>query len=65
LLALEQWVEKGTAPSAIVATKYVDDDSAKGVQTTRPLCPYPEMAKYKGQGDPNDAASFVCAPASP
>jgi hypothetical protein len=64
LMALEQWVEKGDAPSAIIATKYVDDDSAKGVQTTRPLCPYPQIAKYEGQGDPNDAAHFVCAPAS-
>ena len=61
LMALEQWVEKGAAPSAIVATKYANDDSAKGVQTTRPLCPYPQTAKYDGQGDPNDAASFACA----
>ncbi len=64
LLALEEWVEKGSAPSVIVATKYVNDDPARGVQTTRPLCPYPQVARYKGQGDPNDAASFVCAPAS-
>ena len=61
LMALEQWVEKGAAPSAIVATKYVNGDSAKGVQTTRPLCPYPQVAKYDGRGDPNDAASFACA----
>jgi feruloyl esterase len=60
--ALERWVEKGEAPSAIVAAKHVNDDSAKSVQTTRPLCPYPQVGKYKGQGDPNDAASFVCAP---
>lgn len=61
-MALEQWVEKGTAPSAIVATKYVNDDPAKAVQATRPLCPHPQAAKYKGQGDPSDAASFACAP---
>jgi feruloyl esterase len=62
-MALEQWVEKGQAPSAMVATKYVNDDSAKGAaQTTRPLCPYPQMAKYKGQGDPKDAGDYVCAP---
>jgi feruloyl esterase len=59
-LALEEWVEKGIAPSAIVATKYVDDDPSKGVRFTRPLCPYPQIAKFKGDGDPNDAASFVC-----
>jgi feruloyl esterase len=61
-MALEQWVEKGTPPSAIVATKYVDDDPAKGPKTSRPLCPHPQVAKYKGQGDPNDAGSFVCSP---
>jgi feruloyl esterase len=60
-VALDQWVEKGIAPSEIVATKYVDDDPAKGVKFTRPLCPYPQAAKFKGTGDPNDAASFVCA----
>ena len=27
---------------------------------TRPLCPYPQVAKYKGSGDTNDAANFVC-----
>jgi len=58
--ALEQWVEKGAAPDKIIATKYVDDDHTKGVKFTRPLCPYPQSAKYKGTGDTNDAASFEC-----
>jgi hypothetical protein len=59
--ALEQWVEQGAAPSKITATKYVNDgDPAKGVKMTRPLCPYPQVAKYKGSGDTNDAANFVC-----
>ncbi len=61
--ALEQWVETGTAPDSITATKYVDDfNPAQGVKMTRPLCPYPQIAKYKGAGDANDAANFVCAP---
>ena len=60
-LALEQWVEKGIAPSSIIAAKFVDDNPAKGVKFTRPLCPYPQEAKYKGTGDTNDAANFVCA----
>jgi feruloyl esterase len=61
--ALEQWVEKGVAPAAIIATKYVNDlDPSKGVKMTRPLCSYPQIAKYKGTGDTNDAANFVCAP---
>ena len=59
--ALEQWVEKGTAPDKIIATKYADDDHSKGVKMARPLCPYPQSAKYKGTGDTNDAASFECA----
>ncbi|HEV2274290.1 MAG TPA: tannase/feruloyl esterase family alpha/beta hydrolase [Acidobacteriaceae bacterium] len=61
--ALQQWVEKGPAPSSIIATKYVEDDPAKGVQMTRPLCPYPEAAKYLGTGDSASAASFACSPA--
>ena len=59
--ALERWVEGGEAPSTVVATKYRDDDPKKGVKATRPLCPYPQTATYKGQGDPGDAASFVCS----
>jgi feruloyl esterase len=62
-MALEQWVEKGVAPSQVIATKFVDDSNpAKGVKMTRPLCMYPEIAKYKGAGDTNDAANFVCTP---
>jgi len=59
--ALEQWVEGGVAPGEILATKYKADDSAQGVQMTRKLCPYPQVAKYKGSGDSNDAANFACA----
>ncbi len=60
-IALENWVEKGTVPGAIIATKTADDDPQSSVLMTRPLCPYPEAAKYKGSGDPNKAESFVCA----
>jgi hypothetical protein len=56
--ALEQWVEKGQAPSTIIASKY---DEQHRLKMTRPLCTYPQAAKYKGSGDTNDAASFVCA----
>jgi hypothetical protein len=58
--ALEQWVEKGAAPGVIVATKYVDDNPSKPAQMTRPLCPYPEVARYKGTGDTNDSDNFAC-----
>ena len=58
--AVARWMEKGIAPDKIIATKYIDNDPAKGVAWQRPLCPYPEVARYKGSGDVNDAASFTC-----
>jgi feruloyl esterase len=54
--ALERWVEEGKAPDQILATHVTFGK----VDRTRPLCPYPQTARYKGTGDPNDAASFVC-----
>jgi hypothetical protein len=59
--ALVDWVEQGSAPGAIVATKYTKDDPAKGVEMTRPVCPYPQSAKYDGAGDMKKADSFFCA----
>ena len=58
--ALEEWVEKGTAPSGLIATKYKGNDPAKGVLMTRPLCAYPAIAKYAGTGDPNDNTNWAC-----
>jgi feruloyl esterase len=59
--ALEQWVEKGVAPDKIIAKKFVSEaEHTQGVKMTRPLCPYPQSAKYKGTGDTNDAANFEC-----
>ena len=63
--ALETWVEKGTAPSTIIATKYISDDPAKGAKLSRPVCAYPQSVEYKGSGDPNNAANFSCAAAEP
>lgn len=60
-LALEQWVEHGTGPSMIIASKMAGEGSSAAVKMTRPLCAYPQVAKYKGSGDTNDAANFVCA----
>ncbi|HWY05153.1 MAG TPA: tannase/feruloyl esterase family alpha/beta hydrolase [Candidatus Acidoferrum sp.] len=57
--ALERWVEQGAAPSTIITSKYATDDERHPTMT-RPLCAYPEAARYKGSGDTNDAASFVC-----
>jgi len=57
--SLEQWVEKGTAPSIIIASKFEGQDQTHA-KMTRLLCPYPQAARYKGSGDPNDAANFEC-----
>lgn len=59
--ALERWVEQGVAPEKIIAAKFVKDDPKQGVARTRPLCPYPQIAKYTGSGSIDDAANFVCA----
>jgi len=54
---LEKWVEKGQAPASMVGT------GAQGM--TRPLCPYPQYAEYKGSGDLKDGANWACkAPVS-
>jgi feruloyl esterase len=62
--ALENWVEHDAAPAGLIATKYIGGDPAKGVQMTRPLCPYPQVAKYNGRGDTNDSTNFVCTAAT-
>lgn len=59
-LALEEWAEKGTAPSAVIASKAQGEGPAAKVTMSRPLCAYPEEAKYRGFGDPRDAGSFTC-----
>ncbi|HXC59244.1 MAG TPA: tannase/feruloyl esterase family alpha/beta hydrolase [Steroidobacteraceae bacterium] len=58
LAAMMQWVEAGTAPGTLVASKR---DAATGAaRFTRPLCEYPRWPRYKGQGDVNSAGSFAC-----
>jgi feruloyl esterase len=56
LMALDAWVEKGTAPDSIVASRVVNNATAR----TRQLCAYPKKAVYKGSGSTDDAASFTC-----
>jgi Tannase and feruloyl esterase len=59
--ALERWVEQGTAPERIIATKHKNDqDPTSDVVRTRPLCMYPAEARYKGSGSTDDAANFSC-----
>jgi feruloyl esterase len=54
--ALEQWVEKRQAPDQIVASRIREGK----VDRTRPLCPYPQIATYKGSGSTDEAGNFVC-----
>ena len=63
--ALERWVEEGTAPGPIIAAKYKTGmDNSSGVVRTRPLCPYPEVAQWKGSGSTDEAANFACGKAA-
>jgi feruloyl esterase len=54
--ALEEWVETGKAPDQISAAHVTDGK----VDRTRPLCPYPQVAVYRGTGSTNDIANFAC-----
>ena len=56
IAALEEWVEKGKAPDSITAAHYTGDK----VERTRPLCPYPQIARYTGSGNTDDVANFAC-----
>ncbi len=56
--ALEDWSEKGIAPDQVLATR-LDKDGKPDM--TRPLCPWPQVAKHNGTGPINEAKSFYCA----
>jgi feruloyl esterase len=55
--AIEQWVEQGKAPDSLVASHA---SGGNPVDRTRPLCPYPQVARYAGTGSSDDAANFTC-----
>ena len=57
LTALETWVEKKQAPASIPAERRATNTLTA---RTRPLCPYPQVASYKGSGSVDEAANFVC-----
>jgi hypothetical protein len=54
--AVINWVEKGQAPSTMKASRVVNNE----VVRTRPLCAYPQVARYTGTGSIDDAANFRC-----
>jgi feruloyl esterase len=57
IAALDRWRDAGTAPTRIDASKVTEGR----VEMTRPLCAYPQVARYTGKGSTSDAANFVCA----
>ncbi len=59
--ALAHWVENGAAPDFLVATRYLNNDPAKGLEAQRPWCPYPTAARFLGEGDRSEAASYACS----
>jgi len=69
LTPLVNWVEKGEAPNSVIASARgagnaaavnADLPAAWAPNRTRPLCPYPKVARYSGSGSVETAASFTC-----
>ena len=56
MVPLEQWVEKGQVPTRVVASHSTNGN----VDRTRPLCPYPQVARYTGSGSTDEAENFTC-----
>ena len=64
LNVLENWDEHSEAPGAIPATHPATTMGTQGALTdkafTRPICPYPQVARYQGSGNADDASNFSC-----
>jgi feruloyl esterase len=54
---LDRWTAQGVAPAKVIASHVTNGVADR----TRPLCPYPQEAQWKGTGSTDDAANFVCA----
>ena len=57
---IDKWVEEDTAPEKIVVSKFSDDAAEGKAVFSRPICPWPQIAKYDGHGDASLETSFVC-----
>jgi feruloyl esterase len=58
--ALEVWAEQGFAPNRLITAKHEGNNPAQPVVRTRPLRPWPQVARYKGSGGTDDEAGFAC-----
>jgi feruloyl esterase len=56
LTVIEQWVEHGQAPERMNGRRLIDEKTVY----TRPICPWPQVTKYDGSGDPNQPVHFIC-----
>jgi feruloyl esterase len=56
MAVMERWRESNVAPDTMIAYHVANNR----VDMTRPLCPYPQVATYKGTGSVNDAVNFIC-----
>ncbi len=54
--AVMDWVEKGTAPQQLLGSHLESGQATR----TRPICPYPQVARYRGAGNTEEAANFAC-----
>ena len=54
--ALERWTDEGRAPDHLKASQLIDGKPVR----SRPLCSYPKVGQYRGEGNPDDADSFEC-----
>jgi hypothetical protein len=63
--AIVDWVEKGVAPTTILAASTPGPGAAVAPTRTRPLCPYPTIARWIGSGSSNEAANFACVAVNP
>jgi feruloyl esterase len=62
--AIERWREQGVAPDQIIATR-PPGRGGSATPMSRPLCPYPQVARYNGSGSTDEAKNFTCVAASP
>jgi feruloyl esterase len=58
--AVQAWVEQGRVPQKLIATQFEGNTVDGAKVRDRPLCVYPQVARYLGSGDPNAASSFRC-----